>query len=94
LELNREVIYAYDALNRQYVEYYYGDDEATIIGNNYQQFIGSLFVDLGFAGLESLVIEVAQQFDFRFVNALKRFLEQGDELDAAKAKRRFVNGLR
>lgn len=94
LEMNREVIYAYDTDSRTYVEYYYGDSELRFLGSNYQQLIGSLFVDLGYAGLESLVEEVSPLFEFRHLDQFRDFLATDDEaIDSQEAKLKFVSAL-
>jgi len=92
-EMNGETVYAFDSHAGKFIEYYYVDENAKIIGDNYQQFIGSLFVDLVDAGLYSLVIEVADLFDFKFMQELREFSEQDDDLSFADAKREFIERL-
>ena len=92
-EVNGEKLYAFDTRAGKFVEYYYEDETATAIGADYQQFIGWIFVDLGYAGLDSIVDEVADLFEFKSMPKLREFMEQDDESSAADAKREFVDGL-
>lgn len=94
LEFNREVVYAYDTRLHKFVEYYYGDSDADILGANYQLFIGSLFVDLGYAGLDSIVVEVSELFEFMYLHNFIEFMQSDDDLSAADSKKRFLAGLK
>ncbi|MFZ6709492.1 hypothetical protein [Undibacterium sp. TC9W] len=93
LEMNREVIYGFDMDSEKFVEYYYSDSEIFVIGDNYQQFLGAIFVDLGYAGLESLVQEVGDSFEFKYLPELYVFLQQDDDENALDSKMRFILNL-
>ena len=95
LEMNREVLYAYDKSDGVYVEHYYEDPQPTVIGSGYQQLLAWLLVDLGYAGLEEVAAEVAPLLGFEHARRLSSFLiEEDDNLSSELvAKRRFIESL-
>jgi len=91
--MDGECIYAFNATSGEYVEHYYEENQPTIIGKSYQQLVAWLFVDLGYAGLADLAIEVAPMFEFKHTQGLLDFLEIDDDQPLELAKERFVNAL-
>jgi hypothetical protein len=93
LESNGDQIVAFDTEQHVFVEYYFGDDECSSIGKTYQQFISSLFVDFGYAGLMDLVEEVAAEFEYEHLDSLVKFMEVDDDSSAEDAKQAFVDSI-
>jgi hypothetical protein len=93
LESNRERVVAFDVKQNEFIEYYYGDADCRPIGKSYQQFLSSLFVELGYAGLVDLVEEVAAEFDYNYLDSFLKFMETDDDSTADDARRAFVGSI-
>ena len=93
LESNRNRIVAIEPSTENYVEFFFEDDEVEEIGTSYQQFLSTLFVDLGYAGLEDLVEEVSGRFGYRHMDAFTAFMEIDDDQPAEEAKKAFVSTI-
>ncbi len=93
LEANLDQMFAYNPDTGQFLHYYYGDLDVVTVGQNYQQFLSWLFVDLGYAGLTDLVESVASEFGYSYLDEFLKFMESDDDQDAEMAKRNFVNAF-
>ncbi|MFT7638512.1 MAG: hypothetical protein ACI9G1_000236 [Pirellulaceae bacterium] len=93
LESNRDRIVAFEPSTGIYVEFYFEDLDVEEIGSSYQQFLTTLFVDLGYAGLMDLVEEVSSPFEYKHLDAWMAFMEVDDEATAEDAKRAFVGTI-
>lgn len=93
LEINGEVLYAFDTGTAQFVEHWYEEEKATTIGPSYQQLIGWILVDFGYAGLEELIHEAAPLLGFQYAERLGAFLATDDGIRVPEDKQRFIAGL-
>ena len=90
LECNREQLVGYDYKTGEFIEYFYGERDCSVIGKSYQQLLSWIFVDLGYAGLVDLVQEVATRFADKYIESFLEFMASDDETSAEDAKLAFV----
>ena len=95
LECDLDELVAYDSVANEYVSLVYEGATCKVIGANYQQFLSSLFVDLGYAGLQDVVEDVAPLFGYKYLVEFRRFMEtdDDDELSCEEVKARFVRSI-
>lgn len=97
LAQNGDTIIAFDLESKRFVEHFLEVEHPTIIGTNYQQFIGWILLHLMLSALEDVVKEVAPLFGFKHLNALFKHMHTLDELDDPyemdNADRRFLESL-
>lgn len=93
LESNRDHLVAFEPSTGKYLDFYFDEVEIEEVGDSYQQFLTSLFVDFGYAGLMDVVESVSANFEYSHLDELSRFMEVDDELSAEDSKRRFVSSI-
>lgn len=93
-EENLEYLYGVDLKTNEYIRYDYRTGTRDVIGRNYQQFIGWIFTDLCYAGLLDVAEEYASAFHFRYLDELRKWAHEEDDLDATEAQQTFVSQLR
>jgi hypothetical protein len=88
--VNGERILGFDEESGEFLDYYYYDADAKVIGTSYQQFISAVFADLGFAGLVDRVRVAAKDFEYKYLDIFLAWMEEDDDLSAADAKRVLI----
>lgn len=90
-EENRELAYALDLDNGEFIQYYYGDAYCTALGHTYQQFVTAFFMNLVYAGIDDILDELAEIFSYRHLAELKEWAALPDDGEPRFA---FVDTIR
>ena len=90
LERNRETILAFNLRDRAYLVHYYGDPNPELSGATFQQLVAWMLVELGYAGLEDVALELASSLKFERTGSFLEFLRVDDGTDPQVAKLKFV----
>jgi hypothetical protein len=93
LEWNLERVYGFNIRDRSYFVHYYGDAQPELSGASFQQLVAWILIDLGYAGLDDLLLELAVALNFEHTDRLLRFLERDDGRDSDVMKREFVSSI-
>ena len=80
-EMNHEGIFLLNSQNQNFYSYYYGDESFELLGENYDQFITSILIDLADSGLEEDELEEASStFDYKHWKNLNKVIDEDEKI--------------
>lgn len=92
-ESNSEEIVAFDIANENYIRHYYGTTDVETLGKSYQQFVSTFLLELVDSGIWNELDEVAEMFEYKHTDKLRRFVDSREGLNWQELNRRFVDSV-